>query len=49
MYRPSRDEMINMAITATKAIEYFQPKLVVIDGICAGVQGSSNYLDIIIG
>ena len=46
---PPRMGLVNMAITATKAIEYFQPKLVVISGICAGVQGSSNYLDIIVG
>ena len=46
---PSRMGLVNMAITATKAIEYFQPKLVVISGICAGVQGSSNYLDVIVG
>ncbi|WP_233118901.1 hypothetical protein [Aggregatibacter actinomycetemcomitans] len=46
---PPRMGLVNMAITATKAIEYFQPKLVAISGICAGVQGSANYLDVIIG
>lgn len=46
---PPRMGLVNMAITATKAIEYFQPKLVAISGICAGVQGSSNYLDVIVG
>lgn len=39
---------IDMAITATKAIEKFQPKLVAISGICAGIEGQSNLLDIIV-
>lgn len=39
---------IDMAITATKAIEKFQPKLVAISGICAGIEDQSNYLDIIV-
>lgn len=41
--------LVNMAIVATKAIEYFQPKIVAMSGICAGVKGESNYLDIIVG
>lgn len=47
--QPARMGLVNMAITASKAIEYFQPKLVAMSGICAGVKGESNYLDIIIG
>lgn len=39
---------VDMAITATKAIEKFQPKLVTISGICAGIQDESNFLDIIV-
>lgn len=39
---------IDMAITATKAIEKFQPKLVAISGICAGIENESNFLDIIV-
>ena len=41
--------LVNMAIVATKAIEFFQPKIVSMSGICAGVQGESNFLDIIVG
>lgn len=47
--QPARMGLVNMAITASKAIEYFQPKLVAMSGICAGVKGESNYLDLIIG
>ena len=41
--------LVNMAITATKAIELFQPKIVAMSGICAGVKGQTNYLDIVVG
>ncbi len=41
--------LVNMAIVASKAIELFQPKIVTMSGICAGVKGESNYLDIIVG
>lgn len=41
--------LVNMAIVSTKAIEFFQPKIVSMSGICAGVQGESNFLDIIVG
>jgi len=46
---PSKMGLVNMAIAASKAIENFQPKIVSMSGICAGVQGESNFLDIIIG
>lgn len=46
---PPKMGLVNMAITATKAIEYFQPKVVAISGICAGMKGVSNYLDVIVG
>jgi hypothetical protein len=46
---PARMGLVNMAITATKAIELFQPKIVAMSGICAGVRGESNFLDIVIG
>lgn len=46
---PPRMGLVHMAITASKAIEFFQPKLVAMSGICAGIQGESKYLDIIIG
>lgn len=41
--------LVNMAITATKAIELFQPKYVVMSGICAGVPENVNMLDLIVG
>ena len=47
--KPQRMGLVNMAIIATKAIELFQPKIVAMSGICAGVKGSSNYLDVIVG
>jgi nucleoside phosphorylase/CheY-like chemotaxis protein len=45
---PPKMGLVNMAITASKAIEYFQPKIVAMSGICAGVKGNSSYLDLII-
>lgn len=47
--KPRGMGLVNMAITATKAIELFQPNIVAMSGICAGVKGESNYLDIIVG
>lgn len=47
--KPSNMGLVYMAITVTKAIEFFQPKIVGMSGICAGVKGESNYLDILVG
>lgn len=47
--KPSRMGLVNMAIVATKAIELFRPKIVAMSGICAGVEGESSLLDIVIG
>ncbi|KKY84094.1 hypothetical protein OA44_05915 [Enterobacter cloacae] len=47
--KPHNMGLVNMAIIAAKAIELFQPKIVSMSGICAGVKGESNYLDIVIG
>lgn len=44
-----RAGLVNMAILSAKAIEIFQPKIVAMSGICAGVCGESNLLDLIIG
>lgn len=41
--------LVNMAIISTKAIELFQPRIVAMSGICAGIDGESNFLDIIVG
>lgn len=45
---PPRPGLVNMAIVSTKAIELFQPKIVSMSGICAGVQGEVNLLDILV-
>lgn len=47
--KPRAMGLVNMAILASKAIELFQPKIVAMSGICAGVESESNYLDIIVG
>lgn len=46
---PSNMGLVNMAITATKSIEIFQPKIVAMSGICAGIPGEANLLDLLIG
>jgi nucleoside phosphorylase len=46
---PNNMGLVNMAISASKAIEFFQPKIASMSGICAGVDGEANYLDLIIG
>lgn len=46
---PSRMGLVNMAIAATKAIELFSPRVVAMSGICAGVPGEANLLDIVVG
>ena len=47
--KPSRMGLVNMAIATSKAIELFRPKIIAMSGICAGVEGESNFLDIVIG
>ncbi|WP_155487276.1 hypothetical protein [Vibrio alginolyticus] len=47
--KPQEMGLVSMAITASKAIELFQPKVVSMSGICAGVKGEANYLDILVG
>lgn len=47
--KPRHMGLVNMAITAAKSIEIFQPKIVAMSGICAGVSGESNYLDLLVG
>lgn len=46
---PSNMGLVNMAIAATKGIEIFRPKIVAMSGICAGVPGEANLLDLLIG
>jgi nucleoside phosphorylase/CheY-like chemotaxis protein len=45
---PNRMGLVNMAITASKSIELFQPKIVAMSGICAGNPQEVNFLDVII-
>lgn len=45
---PQRMGLVNMAIIASKAIDYFQPKIVAMSGICAGIPGEANILDVIV-
>lgn len=46
---PSRMGLVGMAIASAKAIELFRPKIVAMNGICAGVEGESKLLDIVVG
>lgn len=46
---PPRMGPIHMAITVSKALEYFTPKIVSMSGICAGIKSNASMLDIIIG
>ncbi|WP_447077710.1 phosphorylase family protein [Shewanella algae] len=45
---PSRMGLVNAAITCTKAIDSFSPKLICMSGICAGIGGKANIYDIVI-
>ena len=40
--------MAAAAVSATKAIEFFCPQLVLMAGICAGVKGKTNFGDIVV-
>lgn len=46
---PKRMGVIDMAVVSAKAIDYFQPKIVAMSGICAGFEDQAKFLDIIIG
>lgn len=46
---PARMGLVGMAIAGAKAIELFRPKIVAMSGICAGVEGESKLLDIVVG
>lgn len=47
--RPKAMGLVNMAIAVSRAIERFEPKIIAMSGICAGVTKESSYLDIIVG
>lgn len=44
----SEKGMVHTAITTTKLIQLFSPKLIIMSGICAGVKGQNNYGDIVV-
>ncbi|KZY33844.1 hypothetical protein A3754_12350 [Alcanivorax sp. HI0083] len=46
---PKKPGLVNMAVIAAKAIEKFQPKIVAMSGICAGVEGDSKLMDLVVG
>lgn len=46
---PSKMGLVEMAILTSKSIEFFNPKIVCMSGICAGFPKESNPLDIIVG
>ncbi|HEY9017740.1 hypothetical protein [Thiomicrospira sp.] len=45
---PPRMGPVNTAISVAKAIDYFQPSLVTMSGICAGFPGEVGLLDIVV-
>ena len=40
--------MAAAAVSATKAIEFFCPQIILMAGICAGVKGKTNFGDIVV-
>ena len=44
----ARMGLVSCAITATQALESFSPKLICMSGICAGIDGKANILDVAI-
>jgi nucleoside phosphorylase len=40
--------LLSCAIAATKAIDYFQPKIICMSGICAGIEGKAQIYDVVI-
>jgi nucleoside phosphorylase len=45
---PVRPGPVDIAIVATKAIEYFRPRIVAMGGICAGIRGETSLMDLLI-
>lgn len=46
---PKKAGLVEMAIISAKAIEAFSPPIVAMSGICAGVEGESKLLDLVVG
>lgn len=44
----ARMGLVSCAITTTQALELFSPKLICMSGICAGIDGKANILDVAI-
>lgn len=45
---PPRMGLVNMGIQASRSIEIFRPEVVAMSGICAGVEGETELLDLIV-
>jgi nucleoside phosphorylase/CheY-like chemotaxis protein len=45
---PPRMGLVNAAITCARAIDIFNPELICMSGICAGIEGKANIYDVII-
>lgn len=46
--RAPRMGLVNTAITTSRSIELFNPKIVAMSGICAGIKGRVNIYDVVI-
>ncbi|AZR82849.1 phosphorylase family protein [Thiomicrospira sp. S5] len=46
---PPQMGLVSMGIVAAKAMDYFQPEIVAMSGICAGVKDEVNMLDVVVG
>lgn len=45
---PPRMGLVNAAITCSRAIDIFNPRLICMSGICAGIEGKANIYDVVI-
>nr|MBF4290891.1 nucleoside phosphorylase [Vibrio anguillarum] len=45
---PPRMGLVNTSIVSARAIDLFEPKIICMSGICAGIEGKANIYDIVI-
>ncbi|HCN5031266.1 TPA: nucleoside phosphorylase [Escherichia coli] len=45
---PPRMGLVNTSIVSARAIDLFEPKIICMSGICAGIEGNANIYDIVI-
>jgi len=48
VFRQNEMGMVSASITATIAINKFNPKIILMCGVCAGIKGKANYGDLIV-